>query len=135
MKQGLVFSVWMAILLLLPVQQEAAANGYSGQERGTIETEFRVLGLCGMCKDRIEQAAFSVRGVRSAEWNQEKQLLSVSFRANRTDQESIERAIAKAGHDTENFITDEETYANLHHCCKYPRDPEMLKNNRLYNAD
>ena len=105
------------------------------QGRNVEEVEFTVLGNCGMCKDRIERAAFSVRGVRSANWDQEKQMLTLAFRSDRTDQETIERAIAKAGHDTENFITDEETHANLHHCCIYPRDPEMLENNRLYNEE
>ncbi len=97
------------------------------------EAEFTVLGMCGMCKDRIERAAYSVRGVRFAQWDQEEQLLSVRYRPNRTNQEEIERAVAKVGHDTENFLTDEETYKNLHHCCVYPRDPEMLKNNKVHN--
>lgn len=100
-----------------------------------VTTEFKVLGLCGMCKNRIEKAAFSVRGVRSANWVQEKQMLEVSYRTKRTDQQSIERAVAKAGHDTQNFITSPEIHANLHHCCKYPRDPEMVENNKLYNQD
>ncbi len=124
----LVFTVFFTIFLL-PIN-EAAAQG-----RNVEEVEFTVLGNCGMCKDRIERAALSVRGVRSANWDQEKQMLTLAFRSDRTDQETIERAIAKAGHDTENFITDEETHANLHHCCIYPRDPEMLENNRLYNEE
>jgi copper chaperone CopZ len=95
----------------------------------------KVLGLCGMCKTRIEKAAYSVRGVSKAEWNQEKQSLKLTYRANRTNQETIERAIAKAGHDTENFITDEKTWENLHHCCKYPRNPEWLKKNKRYDEE
>ncbi len=99
------------------------------------EAEFRVLGNCGMCKDRIERAAYTVRGVRYANWDEDAQKISVRYRPNRTNQEEIERAIAKAGHDTENFLTDDETHANLHHCCNYPRDPEMLKNNRRYDEE
>jgi len=109
--------------------------GYSQQRvaQDMVTVEFKALGLCGMCKTRIERAALSVDGVRRATWNQQKQLVTVQFNASRTNQETIERAIARAGHDTQNFITDEVTYKNLHHCCKYPRDPEMLKNNRLHN--
>lgn len=103
------------------------------QESTPGEAEFTVLGMCGMCKDRIERAAYGVRGVRFARWDQDKQLLSVRYRPSRTNQEEIERAVAKVGHDTENFLTDEETYKNLHHCCVYPRDPEMLKNNKVHN--
>ena len=115
---------------LLTHQKDAAAQG-----RNVEEVEITVLGNCGMCKDRIERAALSVRGVRSATWNQQEQKLTMAFRTDRTDQETIERAIAKAGHDTENFITDEETHANLHHCCIYERDPELLKNNKLHNEE
>jgi copper chaperone CopZ len=121
--------VAMFAFLLIP-QNSAVAQG-----RNTEEVEFTVLGNCGMCKDRIERAAYSVRGVRSADWDQEKQKLNLTFRTDRTDQETVERAIAKAGHDTENFLTDEETHANLHHCCIYERDPKLLKKNKQYDEE
>lgn len=113
-----------------------SAPAFSQQQEelpAVIGTEFQVLGLCGMCKERIEKAAYSVRGVRKASWDQKAQKLQVTYRTKHADQETIERAIAKAGHDTQNFITDEKTYANLHGCCKYPRDPKLLKNNKLFN--
>ena len=119
----------MFTFLLIP-QNDAVAQG-----RNVEEVEITVLGNCGMCKDRIERAALTVRGVRSATWNHQEQKLTLAFRTDRTDLETIERAIAKAGHDTENFITDEETHANLHHCCIYERDPELLKNNKLHNEE
>ncbi len=105
------------------------------QSRSVEEVEITVLGKCGMCKERIEKAAYSVRGVRRADWNQEEQKLALSYRSDRAELEDIERAIAKAGHDTENFLTDEETHANLHQCCIYERDPEMLENNKLWNEE
>ncbi len=110
-------------------------NETAAQGRNSEEVEFTVLGNCGMCKDRIERAALTVRGVRRADWNQQEQKITVVYRTSRTDQESIERAIAEAGHDTENFITDDETHSNLHHCCIYERESEMLENNKLYNED
>ncbi len=118
-----------AAYLMFPV------NEVAGQGRNVEEVEFAVLGNCGMCKDRIERAAYTVRGVRRAEWNQDEQKITLLFRSNRTDQETVERAIAKAGHDTENFLTDDETHANLHHCCIYERDPEWLENNKLWNEE
>ena len=105
------------------------------QGRDVEEVEFTVLGNCGMCKDRIERAAYTVRGVRRADWSQEEQKLMLSFRSDRTDQETVERTIAKAGHDTENFLTDDETHANLHHCCIYERNPELLKKNKVWNVE
>lgn len=124
---------YIAVILFLGLVSLALAE-VQAQERN-VEVEIAVLGNCGMCKDRIERAAYSVRGVRSASWNQREQKLTLVYRADRTDQETIERAIAKAGHDTENFITDEQTHANLHHCCIYKRNPEWLEKNKLYNEE
>lgn len=123
------FAVITFFMSLLVIPETASA-----QERN-VEVEIAVLGNCGMCKTRIERAAYSVRGVRSADWNQQEQKLTLVYRADRTDQETIERTIAKAGHDTENFITDEETHANLHQCCIYKRNPEWLEKNKLYNEE
>ncbi len=123
------FSILFATMLMLPAGKALAA----GQDDNPGEATFRVLGNCGMCKDRIEKAAYSVRGVRSASWDQQAQQLTVTWRPDRADQEGIERAVARVGHDTENFLTDDETHANLHACCIYERDPELLKKNRRHD--
>ncbi len=125
------------LMFLMIIFSGFSANALEKEETSNTpgEAEFTVLGLCGMCKERIEQAAYSVRGVRRAEWDQESQKLSVRYRPNRTSQEEIERTIAKAGHDTENFLTSDEKHANLHHCCVYPRDPEKLKTSKRYDEE
>ncbi len=127
-------SVGFLIVFILGVWVFPGADAQS-QGRNTEEVEFTVLGNCGMCKDRIERAAYSVRGVRRADWSEEEQKLTLSFRSDRTDQETVERTIAKAGHDTENFLADDETHANLHHCCIYERDPELLRKNKVWNQE
>jgi copper chaperone CopZ len=123
----LLATIMMAGMLFNPGEAVAQNN--------VEESRITVLGNCGMCKTRIERAATSVRGVRNASWNQQEKKLTVSYRTDRTDLETIERAIAKAGHDTENFITDEKTHADLHQCCVYKRDPEMVKNNKVWNEE
>ncbi len=128
--QKLIFVFSFSIVFTLFIPEQSMAQG-----RNVEEVEITVLGNCGMCKDRIERAAYTVRGVRRADWNQQEQKLTLAFRADRTDQETIERAIAKAGHDTENFLADDVTHANLHHCCIYERDPELLKRNKVWNQE
>lgn len=124
------FSIVFFLTGLLLISDQASA-----QDSKVSEVKVKVLGNCGMCKDRIERAAYTVKGVRKAEWNQKDAQLTVSFRNDRTDIETIERAIAKAGHDTANFLADEETHANLHTCCVYERDEELLKTNKLWNQE
>jgi copper chaperone CopZ len=122
-------------VLLLMTGMFLMSDNVQAQNNQVEEAKFSVLGNCGMCKDRIEKAARSVRGVSNAQWDQKEKMLTVNYRTDRTKQETIERAIAKAGHDTQNFITDEKTWTNLHHCCKYPRDPQKLGNNKLWNQE
>jgi len=81
---------------------------------------FKVAGNCGMCKERIEKAALSVHGVSKANWDADKQMIHVNY-SSQTTEETIQKAIAKAGHDTEKHKTADEVYENLHGCCQYER--------------
>ncbi len=79
-----------------------------------------------MCKTRIEKAAISA-GATAAKWNDETQILAVSFATPKTSLETIEKAIAGVGHDTKNFAASDEVYNNLHGCCKYDRKANDAK--------
>lgn len=89
------------------------------QEKG--KQTIAVKGNCEMCKKRIEKAALDVKGVRSAEWSAEKQAIDLYINPKKTNTKEIEKAIAKAGHDTEHITATEEAYENLHSCCQYSR--------------
>lgn len=78
-----------------------------------------VSGVCGMCKDRIEEAVMYTSGVKFAEWSADAQQLRVIYKTKKTDQEQICRAIAKAGHDTELAKAADEVYQELPSCCRY----------------
>jgi len=85
---------------------------------------FKVYGNCGMCESRIEKAAKSVEGVTTADWDQETQMMKVTYDSSKTDVKQIQKAIADAGHDTDVYRADDETYADLPGCCHYDRAPE-----------
>ncbi len=105
------------------------ADGTSGEykvkeasdEAKIKEASVKVYGNCGMCKDSIEKAALSVRGVESAKWDAESQTLEVTYNADRTDLNRVHRAVARVGHDTEEVTARDRVYNNLHECCKYER--------------
>ena len=42
--------------------------------------EFKVSGNCGMCETRIENAAKSVTGVTTADWDKKTKMLKLSFK-------------------------------------------------------
>ena len=85
------------------------------------ELSFEVKGDCGMCKTRIELAATDA-GALEANWSSETHILRVKFDEKLISQEIIQKAIAKAGHDTGSFRADAKTYAKLPACCQYSRD-------------
>lgn len=85
----------------------------------TTEVQLKVSGNCDMCKDRIETAAKSVAGVVSAKWSSETKMLQVQFDDLKTNSDTIQKAIAKVGHDTENFKAQENVYKELPECCLY----------------
>jgi len=86
---------------------------------------FAVKGNCEECKKRIENAA-DIKGVKLAEWNEEKQVLSVTYKADKVTVEQIEKAIALSGHDSKNAKSTAAAYNKLPDCCKY-RDKECEK--------
>ncbi|MCX6256868.1 MAG: efflux RND transporter periplasmic adaptor subunit [Bacteroidia bacterium] len=82
-------------------------------------TTFSVSGLCDMCKDRIEKAARSVKGVSTAVWDVQTKKIDVGYNVMKTSVDSIKKAIANAGHDTEEMKAEDKVYNSLPECCRY----------------
>lgn len=80
-----------------------------------------VNGNCEQCQKRIQKAAFSVAGVKSAVWNIETHQLSVILNEEKCSLLDVKKAIAKVGHDTDEVRAKDEDYESLHHCCLYER--------------
>jgi len=89
-----------------------------GQQDSTIS--FKVGGNCSMCKKRIEKAAL-IKGVKSAQWNEETGNIQVEYDASKVKIDQVKKSIAAVGHDTEGLKSDDKVYQELHQCCKYER--------------
>lgn len=83
--------------------------------------DIEVNGICTMCKKRIEKAAYSVPGVKSAMWHADHQDLHLIIDENKASVDDVHNAVAKVGHDTDKIRATDEAYEKLHHCCKYER--------------
>ncbi|MFO8022242.1 MAG: efflux RND transporter periplasmic adaptor subunit [Perlabentimonas sp.] len=81
----------------------------------------KIAGSCEMCKDRIEKAALSVDGVKSANWDMDAQTLHLNYDPQKTSTDEIQKAIARVGHDTEKYKASDSIYENLPSCCHYER--------------
>lgn len=81
-----------------------------------------VNGNCEMCKKRIEKAAFSISGVKSAEWHIDDHMLHLIVNEKKCSITDVKKAIAEVGHDTDEVKATDEQYNNLHGCCMYERN-------------
>lgn len=77
-----------------------------------------VKGVCDMCKERIENAAL-IKGVKKATYDKFKHQLVVFYKPDKVELDKIEKEVAKAGHDTQNYKADQEVYNSLPKCCAY----------------
>lgn len=85
----------------------------------TKHATLNIQGNCEMCKDRIEKAAKAISGVTTATWDQSTKQLHVNFESSKISTDAISKAIAKVGHDTDKYKSDQTTYDALPDCCKY----------------
>ena len=95
-----------------------------GQEKKNKNAKYttEVNGNCEQCQKRIQKAAFSVPGVKSASWSIETHQLSVIINEEKCSLSDVKKAIAKVGHDTDSVKSTKEVYDNLHFCCQYDRE-------------
>ncbi|MEN8965180.1 MAG: heavy-metal-associated domain-containing protein [Polaribacter sp.] len=91
---------------------------------------FKVDGICGMCKKRIETAALKTRGVKFAIWDVKSHQLNLIMDERKTDVATVQKNITAVGHDVlldkdKKLVASEEAYNSVHPCCKY-RDEKIV---------
>ena len=109
-------NLFLGIMLLVVILSAQAQTNKNAKY--TID----VNGNCEQCQKRIQKAAFSVPGVKTAVWSIETHKLDLTINEEKTSIDAVKKAIAKVGHDTENVKATKEDYDNLHSCCKYERE-------------
>lgn len=88
------------------------------QSKTKTET-IKVNGTCGQCKERIEEAAYTVMGVKKATWNKKTKLLTVIYNNSKTNIDAIATAEINIGHDANNLVAADSNYTKLPACCAY----------------
>ena len=106
------------LLLIIPLISFSQSN-----EKNAKDT-FKVSGNCEMCKDRIQKATLSLKGVKYVSWSPQSKNFSIIYNGTKVSIDDVKKTIAKAGHDNGPYIATDDDYNNLHHCCKYRDNPE-----------
>lgn len=107
------------VVLLLPL-----IFAFQGAQKDIIKETYRVVGVCGSCEKRIENAAL-IKGVLEAEWDKHKQELSVVYKSSKSSKALILKAVAEAGHDNELYTASDKAYKVLPGCCKYRENSKI----------
>jgi cation transport ATPase len=110
-------NIVFGMMLLFVTFSSQAQEKKNKNAKYTIE----VNGNCDICKKRIEKAAFSVAGVKSAVWNIGTHQLELILNEEKCSVLDVKKALAKVGHDTDDVKATDEDYKKLHMCCQYER--------------
>ncbi len=115
--------VLFAMLFALATFQSASAQSDKTQREPGIKIEkIKVSGTCSMDKRRIENAAYTVEGVKSAVWDEYSQVLTLKYSVFKKDAgDNVQKKIASVGNDTEKYRADDAVYQKLPDCCHYQR--------------
>ena len=109
------------IIVLLLVSLFSVTSFSQEKKDKNKKVEFAVNGNCEMCEKRIEKAAFSVKGVKSADWHIDHKDLHLIIDENKCSVTDVQKAVAKVGHDAGKVKATDEDYEKLHGCCQYER--------------
>ena len=73
---------------------------------------------CESCGDRLQNAAFTEKGVTRVDIDEKTKTLCVVYNPQKTSPEKIREAIAKVGFDADDVKADTNAYEKLDPCCK-----------------
>lgn len=112
-----------SITLLWFLSWSSFAHAQSGSLI-TKDTTFKVFGVCEQCKHRIE-GALKVKGIKTADWNVDTKLLTVSYDPAKITLDKIHGKLTAVGHDTYLKKAKDADYYALPKCCYY-REMESM---------
>ncbi len=113
----------LATVIALVTFLSASAQSHKTQRTAGISTTIiKVYGECSMCKKKIETAAYSIAGIKSAVWNEDSKLLTIKYSVFKKEAiDNVQRKIASPGYDTEQYRSDDAAYLKLPDCCQHQR--------------
>jgi cation transport ATPase len=116
MKTNLIIILFFALLASTSFAQTMPSPASASTK--IVTANIKVLGNCGMCKDRIEKA-LDTKGVKQAKWNISTKNLEVIYVPEKITEKKIRELVSAAGHDTDSTKAKDAVYAKLPFCCLY----------------
>lgn len=94
----------------------------------------KIYGNCGMCETTIEKIG-TLKNSATVDWNQQTQMATLTYDANKTNKNEILKKIALAGYDSDSFLAPTEAYNKLPGCCQYDRVAKVATSEENVNQN
>ena len=98
--------------------QTAPVVATAAKASGTSTAQFKTSAVCDMCKARIEKSLAYEKGVQSAVLDVPSKVLTVTYKADKTNPAALRTAVQKTGYDADELTADARAYGRLPDCCK-----------------
>lgn len=94
--------------------------GMNAQAQGkkTETIKIKTSSVCDMCKATIEKGMAYEKGVQNVNLDVASQMLTLEYRADKTNVEVLRAAVTKLGYDADETPADAKAYNRLDDCCK-----------------
>jgi mercuric ion binding protein len=110
----------LSFISLSAFNTQAQTQPEAAKAKGpAIETvQFKTSAVCDMCKARLEKSLAYEKGVQTATLDVPSQVLTVSFRPDKTSVAALRTAVQKTGYDADGQLAEAKAYDRLPDCCK-----------------
>jgi cation transport ATPase len=109
----------LALAPLAQAQTKAAATAKAkAKADATTQVQLKTSAVCDMCKARLEKSLAYEKGVQAATLDVPTQMLTVTYRPDKTTPEALRTAVQRTGYDADAQPADTRAYDKLPECCK-----------------
>jgi cation transport ATPase len=118
MMNSLKFFLLSAVSLVSFSAQAQTAAPAKPKGPATEQVQLKTSAVCDMCKTRLEKAMAYEKGVQRAVLDVPSQVLTVSYRPDKTTPATLRAAVQKTGYDADSLPAEARAYERLPDCCK-----------------
>ena len=108
----------LTLLSISAAQAQTAPVSVQAATKGTATAQFKTSAVCEMCKARIEKSLAYEKGVQSAVLDVPSQVVTVTYKTDKTTPAALRTAVQKTGYDADELTADARAYNRLPDCCK-----------------
>lgn len=112
------FASFFFALSLLISSNAFAQNQTKPKGPATETLQLHTSAVCDMCKARLEKALAYEKGVQAATLDVPSQVLTVTYRPDKTTPAALRTAVQQTGYDADTQAADTRAYDRLPECCK-----------------